>query len=135
VARGSKLSRTVAFVKIRVAAMDLYATMQKLQNEIEELKVAVKDKDKLLQKLTLFEERIQTLKDENRDLRDIIQKRDKTLYDTTMQVHKRDIELQVLKQEKDLDRFEIASWKKICQDIITEFKIEFTGPRPEPACP
>jgi uncharacterized protein (DUF3084 family) len=135
VARGSQLFRSVAFVKIRGAAMDLYATMQKLNNEIEELKVAVKDKDKLLHRLTLQDERIQTLKDENRDLRDIIQKRDRTLYDTTMQVYKRDIELQVLKQEKELDRFEIASWKKICQDIITEFKIEFTGPRPEPACP
>jgi uncharacterized protein (DUF3084 family) len=102
--------------------MELYATMQKLKNEIEELKVTVKDKNKLLRQLALRDVEIQTMKDENKDLKDIIKKRDADLRATTLQIMKRDAEIEVLQKEKDLEIYESGLWKKFCKDIITQLQ-------------
>jgi uncharacterized protein (DUF3084 family) len=116
--------------------MELYATMQKLQNEIEELKVTVKDKDKLLRQLALRDEEFQTVKAENKDLKAMIKKRDADLHATTVQIMKRDAEIEVLQKEKDLEIYESRLWKKFCKDIITQLQDgTFLSSISQPACP
>ena len=111
-------SNEVCTSSSRVAGMELHATMQRLQNEIEELKVTIKDKDKLLLQLTLRDEQVMTLKDENRDLKDIIKKRDIDLHELTVRFMKNESTITILTHKLDMERMASESWKKTCSDIL-----------------
>ena len=92
--------------------------MQALKNEIAVLKANVKEKDVDL--LTMGQELkiVETLKEEIRDLKNIIKRRDDALHEVTMQVIKLETRMTVLQLNLDAATWRGDNWKKTCDEIV-----------------